>query len=316
MVTKLLKWTFGLFICLGMAAASVNAETIKIGYAWAGKSGMAVRVTKGFDKAIKSLAPQIQIEYHKELANVNELGGIIAKFEKSKKGMVILRSNGAKYLGKNPPSIPTFIGGCNHPGQLGAIRNLDAPEGNITGVTYFLPVESQFEVFQAILPNMDSLVLLADGTNPSSIVDKAETEKICGKMGYKCNYQLATGKDKILNAVKSLKGGSYSTFIIGNQAEVMALTKEIVSLAGNTPVLSYSSKPVMAGALGGFVADDVKLGMLLAESVVDVLVKGKNIKSVPVKVDQEPKFFLNSRTASKLGIQVPFEILESAQVIE
>jgi len=315
MIHKILRWSIGLVICIVLGSLSASAETIRLGFAWAGKSGMADRVTEGFDQAIKSLAPQIQIEYHKNLPDINALAGVIATFEKTKKGMVILRSNGAQFLSKNPPAIPTFIGGCNHPGELGTIQNLDAPEGNITGVTYFLPVETQFEVFQAILPNMNSLVLLADSKNPSSVVDKAETEKTCQRLGFNCNYQLVSGKDRILEAVKTLKG-STSTFIIGNQAEVMDLTEQIVALAGETPVLSYSSKPVMSGALGGFVADDVKLGMLLAESVVEVLVKGKSIRSVPVKVDPEPKFFINSRTASKLGIQIPFEILESAKVIE
>ncbi len=314
MVARFFKWSTVLF-CVLFISTSVNAQSIKLGYAWAGKSGMANRVTKGFDKAIKSMAPQIQIEYQKSLPDIKTLTMVIAGFEKSKKGMVILRSNGAKHLGKNAPAIPTFIGGCNHPGQLGAIRNLNAPEGNITGVTYFLPMKTQFEVFQAILPDMNSLVLLGDKNNPSSAVDRAETEKICGKLSLKCSYQLVSGKDKILNAVKSLQG-KYSAFVIGNQAEVMALTAQIVDLAGKTPVLSYSSKPVKSGALGGFVADDEKLGMMLAESVIEVLVNGMSIKSVPVKVDPEPRFFLNATTASKLSIDIPYEIIESAEVIE
>lgn len=294
---------------------AANAQTVKLGFAWAGKSGMADRVTKGFDTAIKELAPQIEIEYQKNLKDIDQLGKVIAEFQKSKTGMVILRSNGAKYLGKNQPTIPTFIGGCNHPSQLGTIKNINEPEGNITGVTYFLPVESQFEVFKAILPNLNSLVLLGEKNNPSSGVDQIETEKVCAQLGLKCNYQLTSGKANILNAVDSLKG-QYSTFIIGNQAEVMAITAEIVAKAGKTPVLSYSSIPVKSGALGGFVADDNKLGMMLADSVVEVLIKGKPIRSVPVKVDPEPQFFLNSKTAGKLGLNIPYEILESAKVIE
>jgi putative ABC transport system substrate-binding protein len=43
--------------------------------------------------------------------------------------MVILRSNGAKWLGENLPSVPTFIGGCNNPVQLGSLKNMQAPEG-------------------------------------------------------------------------------------------------------------------------------------------------------------------------------------------
>ncbi len=290
-------------------------ETLKVGVAWAGKSGMAIRVTKGLEKGLKSLAPQIKLEFHRELADVNVLGNVIAKYQKSKTGMVILRSNGAKYLGKNPPSIPTFIGGCNHPGQLGAVKNLNAPEGNITGVTYFLPVETQFEVFKAILPDIQSVMLLSEKGHPSSVIDQVGTKQVCQKMGLKCSFASLSSKGQTIKTVK-INQGKVSAFIIGNQALLIDIASEIVNSAGKTPVLSYSSKPVKDGALGGFVADDEKLGTMLAESLVSVLVKGQSIKNTSVKVDPKPKFYLNAKTAQKLGIDVPFDILEMATVIE
>ncbi len=110
-----------------------------IGVAWVGKSGMANRVLAGFEETIKKAGSDIKIEYKKELAGLDDLKATVEAWQKDKKGMVILRSNGAKWLGKNPPQVPTFIGGCNHPVQLGAVKSLDSPEGNITGVTYFIP---------------------------------------------------------------------------------------------------------------------------------------------------------------------------------
>jgi putative tryptophan/tyrosine transport system substrate-binding protein len=96
----------------------------------------------------------------------------------------------------------------------------------------------------------------------------------------------------------------------------MDKTEDIVSAANQTPVVAYSKNPVIKRALCGFVADDEKLGYLLAKSLVEVLVEGKAIDSVPVKVDGEPKFFLNAKTAEKLGIEVPFSILDAATIIE
>ncbi len=314
MAKNTIIWISTLFLIIS-ASFSLHAQSIKIGFAWAGKSGMANRVTSGFDKRIKELAPDLQIEYNKDLPNINALAKVIVRYQKSKTGMVILRSNGAEYLGKNPPSIPTFIGGCNHPGQLGAVKNLGSPEGNITGVTYFLPAETQFDIFKAILPNMNSLVLLSNKNNPSSAIDLAETKQMCEKLGLKCTYELTTDKKQLFNTVKKYSG-KVSTFIIGNQAEVFDFTEQIVKLAGKTPVLSYTSTPVKKGALGGFVADDIKLGMMLAESLVDVLKNGKSISSVPVKVDSNPKFFVNVKTAERLGAQSPFEILEVAELVQ
>jgi putative ABC transport system substrate-binding protein len=210
------------------------------------------------------------------------LAKLTNEFKQKYKGQIIIRSNAAKWLGKNPPAIPTFIGGCNHPGALGAVKNLEAPEGNITGVTYFLPVETEFEIFKAVLPGLKSVLLLVEKGHAGSPIDQEGTKKTCAKMGIEYNEKVAANIDEAVAAAKAM-AGKVSAIIIGTQAKLTDKTEMIVAAAGDTPVLAYSSKPVQAGALAGFAADDVRLGMMLAESVVDVLLKGKTVKDVPVK---------------------------------
>jgi putative tryptophan/tyrosine transport system substrate-binding protein len=288
---------------------------MEIGVAWVGKSGMAKRVAKGLQEGMVQLAPDVKMEFQKELGSLADLEKIVSRWSKEKQGMVILRSNGAKWLGKNPPQIPTFIGGCNNPEQLGAVKNMKAPEGNITGVTYYLPVATQFEIFQAIVPDMASVLLLLGHGNPSADVDRTETEAVCKKLGIAYNGVVCASVGEIEAAVNKYKS-KVSAIIIGNQAEVMDYTQQIMAAAEKTPVVSYSNKPVKMGALGGFVADDVKLGGMLSESVVEVLKKGKAIKDVPVKVDPDPKFFVNVKTVEMLGIEIPYTILEAASLID
>ncbi len=307
---KLLAITVVIILLTGATAGAVE-----IGVAWAGKSGMSIRVIAGFEKGMKEIAPDIVIEYQKELASVEELAMVAARFQKEKAGMVILRSNGAKWLGKNPPSIPSFIGGCNHPAQLGAVKNMASPEGAITGVTYYLSASVPFETFQAILPDMTSVLLLVGRGNPSAKIDQAETRAICASLGLDYNDKEVSSREEAVEAAKTL-GKKVSAIIIGNQAAVIDNASDIVAGAGATPVFSYSSKPVKDGALGGFVADDDKLGYMLAQSVADVLLKGKSIKDTPIKVDPDPTFYVNGKSAEKLGVEIPYEILEAAVMIE
>lgn len=312
---KKFKNILSMAIVLFFLFGAVSAWAVDIGVAWSGKSGMTRRVVAGFDRGIKEFAPDMKIEYHKELPTMDALAEIAVKFQKEKDGMLILRSNGAKWLGKNPPSIPTFIGGCNNPVQLGTVKNMAAPEGNITGVTYYLPVSTSFETFQAILPEMKSVLLLMEGDHPSSKIDEAETREICTGLGLEYHQKTVLTGEEAAEAAKSFSG-KVSAIIIGNQGLVIDNASNIVAAAGKTPVFSYSSKPVKDGALGGFVADDGVLGYMLARSVADVLVKGKSIKDTPVKVDPNPKFYVNAKSAEALGIEIPYEILDAAEVIE
>lgn len=304
-----------LAIVVFIAANCSLCFATSIGVAWSGKSGMTKSVVQGFENGMKEFAPDIQIEYQKELETMEQAADFAAKWQKSKDGMLILRSSGCEWLGQNPPSIPSFVGGCNHPGQLGAIKNLKAPEGNITGVTYFIPVENQFEIFRAILPEMKSVLLLLEKGHPSSLIDQEETKAYCEKNGIGYNETFCSSADELVAATRQFKD-KVSAIIIGNAGLVMDNTKTIVNEAGNTPVLSYSSNPVKDGAMGGFAADDVKLGYMLAQSVADVLLKGKAVKDVPVKMDPEPKFFINVKTVEKLGVKIPYTILKAATIIE
>lgn len=312
-MSKILAATIGVIFVLG--SLTTDSAATEIGVAWAGKSGMAKRVSKGFAKGMAELAPDIKIEYQKELSSVEDLSKVAGKWQKEKKAMVLLRSNAAKWLAKNPPSIPTFIGGCNNPVQLGTVKNMDKPQGRITGVTYFLPVATQFEIFKAILPDMQSVLLMLEEGHPSSAIDEEATKAITKKLGLAYNQKYCKSTSDIAAAVKEYKG-KVSAIVIGNQALLLDNTESVVKAADKTPVLAYSAKPVKSGALGGFAADDEKLGIMLAESVVDVLKNGKAVNNVPVKVDPDPKFFLNAKTAQALEIDVPFDILESATVIE
>jgi putative ABC transport system substrate-binding protein len=216
---------------------------------------------------------------------------------------------------KNPPAIPTFIGACNHPAKVGVIKNIKAPEGKVTGVTYYIPGKIHLDLIKTILPNIKSVMLLMENGHPSAPIEEDETRAACASLGITYHGKMCSSVDEIL-ATATAKKDKVSAFIIGTQALVFDNTPKIVNAAGRAPVFAYSEKPIRTGALGGYVADDEKLGKMLAQSVIDVLIKGKPIKDVPVKFDPEPVFYLNGNTYKKLGLEIPPKILGAAKIIQ
>jgi putative ABC transport system substrate-binding protein len=312
--TILLRLHILLFAFL-MLATPALAEGIKVGVAWAGKSGMTRRVAKGLEETLSARAPHIQVEWQRELTDIDALAKISKRFQREKAGMAILRSSGAKYLAKNPPSIPSFIGGCNHPVKLGVLNNMDDPEGNVTGVTYAVSFERQFEAFTAIIRQMKSVLLLMEEGHPSVPIDRKETKAICKKLNIEYNENVCSSKNEALDIVRE-KRKKVSVIIIGNHGLIVDSAKEIVAEAEQTPVISYTIQPVFDGALCGLTADDVKLGRMLGDSLIDVLVKGKAINEVPVKVDPHPQLYVNMKTAEKIGVIIPFNVLAVAKIIQ
>ncbi len=301
------------FIVMLCSGGIHTLHAAELGVAWVGKSGMADNVMKGFEDGIKGTG--IRIEYQKDLKTNEDLAKVVARFEKEKTGMLILRSPCAEWLSKNPPKIPTFIGACNNPSQLGVIQKMSAPEGKITGVSYYIPARLNVEVFKAIIPKMTSVFLLMEKGHPSSEIEEAETREACAKLGIAFHGKMCSSVDDVLATVRQ-NSGKVTCFIIGSQAMIMDNAVKIVSAADRTPVFSYSEKPIRNGALGGYVADDQKLGRMLAAEVIDALIRHKPIRDIPVKFDPSPVFYLNGLTYKKLGLEIPVNILGAAKIIQ
>ncbi|MRR39451.1 hypothetical protein EG829_33355, partial [bacterium] len=216
---------------------------------------------------------------------------------------------------KNPPSVPTFIAACNNPSQLGVIKNLNAPEGKITGVSYYIPARINIGVYKSIFPQMKSVFLVMQKGHPSAEIEEDETKDTCAKLGIAYHGAMFTSIDDAMAAVRDNKG-KVTCFIIGSQAMIMDNAVSIVEAAGKTPVFSYSEKPILKGALGGYVADDQKLGRMLAGQVVNVLLKHKAIRETPVIFDPDPVFYLNGLTYKKLGLEIPAKVLAAAKIVQ
>ena len=306
-----------LALALNLSIPTISAaETVNIGVAWAGKSSMAERVLNGFKQRLKALNVDADIELKGALPSIEALDATVKEFEaENKDGLVILRSNGSAYLGKNPPNIPTFIGGGNKPSELGSVKNMDAPEGNVTGVTYFLPLEIPLEAYLAFTPDVKSFLLINQTNYSSSPIDWNGTKAACEPLELKCENATISSREELIDLVKDKKG-QYDAFILGNQAEAYGNADAVIDLVGNKPVYSYAAKGVDLGALGGVIADDEKLGAMMADSLVDVLINGKAISKTPIKTDPEPTIMVNETTMKKLGLRIPTEILSVAEIVQ
>lgn len=314
-IVKLLNNIVVKSVSMLLISMSTAYADIQVGVAWAGKSGMADRVLSGVQERLVEVAPEIKLDIQGSLANIDELHKVASGFQSGdKKGMIILRSNGSVYLSKHSPSIPTFIGGNNHPVQLGSVDNMESPGGNVTGVTYYVPIDNALESFTSLAPQVSSFLLISQANYSSSAIDWNGTKTACDEMEFQCAQVEVSTRDGVIASVKE-NVDKYDAFIMGNQSAAFDNTDAAIIAAAGKPVFSYAEKGVLLGALGGVIADDKKLGRMLADSMIDVLIKGKAIKDVGVKMDPEPTLLINMTTAQKLEIEPPAELLSIARII-
>ncbi len=299
--------------CPGAAAA----QTKKVAVIWDTRSALVDATFLGFSSKIRQIAPDVELKVHRHLKDMKEAETAYRESESTVDGIVFFRSAGAEFLAKEKPRIPTFVGACNNPVDLGVIKNLNAPEGMITGVTYFIPYEKRFQIIKSLFPNIKSVGLLVEKGHPGGPIDQQGTREQCKVLGLDYQEVVASNLNELLEGTRNLLG-KVDLLIISTTRLAMDNVVNLLPMANasKTPMFSYADRPVKAGAVAGVVADDTKLGGMLAESVVEVVVKGKPVSQVPVKMDPNPKIAINRVMMNSLGLKFPDAIMKEAVFVE
>jgi putative ABC transport system substrate-binding protein len=298
--------------CRDVAAPPVA----RVGVVWSQQSGMADRVWQGFADQMKKKAPGVAIDVHGSLKDEAAAASVYEEFQSTKDAVVFLRSAGAQYMAKHPPRVPCFFGAADSPVALGVLQNMNVPEGNITGVTYYVPVEQRFSVLIKLLPNVKSAGLLVMKGHPSSGLDQDETKAACQKRNIQYHEALCADPAELKAAVEAMRD-KVDMFILGTQNLLIDNSGVVASNSGGKPVISYTEEPILAGnAVCGLVPSDEKLGRMLADSVMEVLLKGKKVAEVPVKTDPEPKLVICVTRLKQHGMTVPEDLMKNAILVK
>jgi putative ABC transport system substrate-binding protein len=313
-VKNKLSFVAGALLALGLSGQAMAQAKIEVGVTWAGKSGATTRLYTSMKDRLQEIAPQISLEYVGEQADIAKVEETIKKFDTSKAATVALRDSAATLLAKLKTTNPAFVGGTNNPMFYGTIKNLQAPEGNVTGVTYFIPKDIIIRSFISLMPEADSLSFIGDSKHSSYQVDKEGSEEACTQLKLRCTFHAVTTADEAKDIAARNPAGA-KAFVLMNHGLLIDNTKVVVASAGKIPTFAFGDASVKDGAVAGLVADVSKLGVMLADSINDVLVKKKPISAVPVGLDNQPLLVINMSSVTQLGLSIPLDILATANIL-
>ncbi len=211
---------FAILIMLTILGAVISPEGVsasgkKIAVMWMGESLPARINLRGFLPRLKEIAPDLEVTVKMNVENMQTAEKLFREFESSMNGIVFLRTSGAEFLSTASPSVPCFVGATTNPEFFGTIKHLNAPEGKITGVTYFIPYEQRFAAIKQIFPTIKSVCLLLEKDHPSVNIEKKGTSEQCEKLGIAYNEIIASNQEELVRGAKEM-APKVELFIIAN----------------------------------------------------------------------------------------------------
>lgn len=277
-------------------------------------------ITKGVKDALKDAGYQegknIKIIFQNGQADQSKLATMSQQLVDKKADVLVgVATPAALALANTTSDIPIVLGAVTDPVGAKLVKDLDHPGRNITGVSDQPPVASQIKLGKELLPNAKTVGMLYSSTEANSKYQVEEATKAAENSGLNVkNYPVAS-TNEIAQTVQVMTQNVDFIYIPLDNTIANAM-QAVVGEANKTktPIITSVDTMVEQGGLATVGIDQYTLGKKTGEMVVQLL-KGADPAVTPVYTFKEGVTVLNEKQAAFLGIQIPDELKNNAQII-
>ena len=206
-----------------------------------------------------------------------------------------------------------FIGGGD-PVELGLVKSLARPGGNLTGIAS-LDVElapKRLEIFRELVPGLKRVLFVYDATNKPA-VEQLEPYRIAARsLGLTLVERPVRSQEEAGAVISGLRRGDVDG-IFAPRVLSLNIPGFIVatSAKGTFPTMFQAAFFAERGGLASYGATDGDLGRLAAR-LVDRILKGAKPADLPVEQPTKFELVINVKTAKALGLTIPQSLLQRA----
>lgn len=195
------------------------------------------------------------------------------------------------------------------------VKSLEGSNTNVTGMSNYVDVVPQLEMFKQVLPEMKKIGFIYNPGEVNSITQLADLEKAAPQFGLEVVSQSVNRTADVPQAAARLANQTDAIFIYGDNTALAALESIVIAgIKAGKPVFVADTDAVISGPLAALGPNQYQLGIDTAEMVADVL-DGKDINEIPVGFPDKMELVINMDTAEKLGLTLPAEVVDSAAII-
>ena len=259
-----------------------------------------------------------------ELKFANAQGDIVLsnqiaqKFASNDPNIIVAIATSAAQSAKSATrnnNVPVVFSSVTDPIGAGLVKNLEQPGDNITGVSNFVNLSQQLELFKQILPNLSKLGFIYNPGEANSVKILESLKKEARLQNIEIIASVAGRTTEILAATNKLIGKVDAIFISNDNTALAAfgvITK--TATVAKIPVFVSDTDMVVNGALAALGPNQYNLGTQTAKMIIAIL-NGKPVKELPVEFPNMVELVLNQKIADQLGIQLPADNASKAKKI-
>jgi len=276
---------------------------------------------KTFERGLRELGyipgKNISIEWRFAGGHVDRLPELAADLVKINSDVIV---TGGGYecplAAKNATkTIPIVFINISDPVDLGFVKSLARPGGNLTGVANFLLElpPKQLELLKEVLPKASRIAVISSPlSTPGAKMRVKQLEAAAGSLGVQ--LQIIDAQEQAERAFDLARKNRIDAFIILPSPPLLGRdTKRLIDLAikNGMATIHTNKSSVENGGLMSYGPDFIEL-QHRAALYVDKILNGENPANLPVERPTKFELVINLKSAKQIGLTIPPNVLARA----
>lgn len=207
--------------------------------------------------------------------------------------------------------IPIVFAAVTDPVSSHLVKDLKHPRGLITGIIDYPPIDKQIEFMADMIKGLKTIGVLYNPaeSNSAAVVDKFTIA--AQQKGFKILVEAITKAPDIGPAAKKLIGNKVDAIYVPQDNTIVAAMPSLAATGKEfkCPIFTSDNGSVKDGALAALSYSYDDIGRKAGEYVVQIL-KGEDIRSLPITTPSDPKIYMNQDTLNRLSLEIPNSILD------
>ncbi|NKX54537.1 ABC transporter substrate-binding protein [Arthrobacter mobilis] len=237
---------------------------------------------------------------------------IAGKFNTDQKDLVLaIATPTAQAAAQAITDIPVLITAVTDPVSADLVDSLEKPGGNITGTSDLNPVEEQLTLLTRIAPEAKTVGIVYSSGEVNSQVQVDLAKEAAQKLGLEIREATISNSGEVQQAAQSL---DVDAFYVPTDNNVVSALESLIQVAESKkiPVIAAEGDSVERGALATEGINYEQLGYQTGLMAVKILKGEAEPASMPIETASELERVINQAAAGRMGIEIPADVLDSA----
>lgn len=189
----------------------------------------------------------------------------------------------------------------NDPSAVGLVENEEAPEGNLTGVTFRVPADRTVGLARDAIPGLAKIGVLFPADDPAAAPHRDALMRAGPDLGIEVVAEAFRGDADVLRAIDALAGSGAQAIVVANAPTAIRSLATIEPAAAERRIPLIANTDIATKALLVLQPDTDELLAQLGRQAVRIL-NGADPGDVPVENPRTFKVIVNTKVAADLGM--------------